>query len=877
MVYLFLGSYWAGVGFGDRANHAPWLQAAGFGIFLGLVTAWLLGRRTGTRIKSFSFPGAFALVAATVFLGFALGAWRLSVAHGRLEHAPEEYLGRFPVRLEGTVLREPETGGGRVRLVVRVETPSTSVPGDGDTPSAPGGFLVLLTADALPDPDLSRASAGRSSDKDASPGDLRDLSRLSYGDRILFTARLRQPRAAGNPGEFSYRNYLHSMNIAATGFLSEGRRVELISRGSGGGWLPRVALGLRSRAAATFERLLSREKAGLLESLIFGAKGRVAPDLREAFRKAGASHLLAVSGLHVGVVVGFLLLLARGLRLPGKSGAVMGMAGVLVYVLSTGAPPSALRAGLMTSAGLLAVLFGRRKDSHRFLGVSAQLLLLANPHLVFDTGFRLSFGATSGILWLAEPIRRLGRCLGPSRAVDLLARSVSVSVSAQLGVLPILMRDFGEVSPVSTLSNLFLVPLAGVLVPLGLLLGVVGPFVTWFGRILVPPVELLGGLFAGGARQFARLPFASLEAPYPSDLSVLAYYLCLPCIAVLSAPRGGSELPGLPWEASPREASQKRRGALVAVTAMAMLASVWWPIIQGLHPKLVVSFIDVGQGDSILVQAPGGGTMLVDAGGRPVSGVAGRIAPGQALEGFDVGEDIVVPFLRRAGVRRVDVAVATHPHEDHIQGLLAVLRWASVGTVLDGGQPEKSPSSRQFEEIIAQKRIPKLVAREGMTVRLGQDVEVEVLHPPGRLLAGTGSDVNNNSVVMRLVYRKTAVLLTGDLDYAGQAFLTRTSGELSGTVLKVPHHGSRNAMNKSFINRVHPRVAVIQVGPNSFEQPSQEVLDALWVYGSEVFRNDTDGAVIFHTDGRKFDVRGTRSRRRFGGEISEGNLRAAGE
>jgi competence protein ComEC len=251
---------------------------------------------------------------------------------------------------------------------------------------------------------------------------------------------------------------------------------------------------------------------------------------------------------------------------------------------------------------------------------------------------------------------------------------------------------------------------------------------------------------------------------------------------------------------------------------------------------LEITFLDVGQGDCILIRTPFRQHILVDGGGDSVY---------WQERGRNVGMTTVVPYLRHRGVRHIDLVISSHPHEDHLHGLLAVLEHFSVGMIIDSGQTHTSPTYRKYLELIMEKRIPYQRLRAGDQVLLRGGVSLSILHPH-QFLSGTGSDLNNNSLVIRLAYQGRSVLLTGDIDREGLEDLLKRGGLTPVDLVKVPHHGSRAALVPEFYQVVQPRHAVISVGRNSFGHPHPDVLGFLELSGITALRTDQEGAVSFY-------------------------------
>ena len=276
-----------------------------------------------------------------------------------------------------------------------------------------------------------------------------------------------------------------------------------------------------------------------------------------------------------------------------------------------------------------------------------------------------------------------------------------------------------------------------------------------------------------------------------------------------------------------------RERALLLILLAATIA-VWWLTWGELHRDLTITVFDVGQGDCILVQAPSGRTVLIDGGGMP----------GQEASGYDIGREVVVPGLMARGVREIDVLMVTHPDEDHIGGLAAVVEAVPVGMVLDPMLPCDSESYRRLYDEIEGRDLKAHRATEGQRLNLGDGIYADVLNPPEPRLADTGSDDNNNSVVLRLVYDDLSVLLAADIDRVGAMRMARLGDDVRSTILKVPHHGSPEPAAPEFLDAVKPELAVISVGAdNPYGHPSEEMLRELERVGAKIMRTNEMGAV----------------------------------
>ncbi len=731
---------------------------------------------------------------AAAILGAALAAGGLWYRINTLPPGPDTVAagaGR-DVTLSGTVVRPPTSSPDRLRFVVRAEQLLVR----GRSRRVTG--LVLVSS--------------------------RFRTPVHYGDILTVRGRLVRPPPAGNPGEFSYRDYLAAQGIHAQLITRPGTRLRVAGR-RGLNSIVAAAYAARVRMSSFFQRAMPGTEGALLMSLLLGDDGAVSDEMRETFRSAGLLHVLVVSGAQVGLMAGTVLWVARAVGLTHPLGAAAAGIAVAFFALMAGWVPSVARATIMTLAGLGAVLARRERDLVAALAVAALALLVSSPLLLFDAGFQLSFAATWSLIYLAPALSE--RMIRLPHAVRIL---LAMTVAAQLGVMPILATHFAQVSLAGFLANLVVVPLVGILVPLGFLCGIAGALAPPAGMVLAPALSPLVNAVVLAAEMFARLPAATVGVTPPSPITVAVCYLLL--AALVETLRGRIRL----------------RAATLPITATGAVAILLW--IQAASalapPRLSMTFLDVGQGDAIVIRAPSGRVMMIDGGGE----IEGRET------GFDIGARRVVPALRRMRVSQIDVLVLSHPHEDHAGGLVAVAENFRVGVVLDSGHPHPAPSYPRLLHLVDVRRIPYRVARRGLRIDLGGGARALVLHPEDPLISGSGSDANLNSIVLRLTYGGVSVLFTGDIEGLIETRLLDAGDEVRSTVLKVAHHGSRTSSRPEFLDAVAPQIAVISVGAwNPFGHPHPETLDALAAVGARIYRTDRHGAVTVETDGRHLWVR----------------------
>ncbi|MDH7479775.1 MAG: DNA internalization-related competence protein ComEC/Rec2, partial [Syntrophomonadaceae bacterium] len=574
------------------------------------------------------------------------------------------------------------------------------------------------------------------------------------------------------------------------------------------------------RVEENIRRELPPQQASYLAAVLFGDKSGLPAEELELYQRLGLAHVFSVSGLHLGFVLALSLLLARGLRLKGAGYFLFNLLSMLFYAAMVGFPPATMRALLMAALALGAYLFRREVNPLGGLALAGLVLLIGNPRLLFDAGFQLSFTATGGLVYLYPRLQVLAA--GWPRG----AQWLLLPLAAQLGILPLVAYYYGLVSPVSLFTNLVLVGLLGSIVMVGILSI---PFMWLF--------PLLGEhllLSAGALVQLADL-LTRLFNAVPGGV----WYVGAPSSGLVLLCYAAGVAWGEGWFARIKASGAKTMGAAAGLAAVAVLALLLYLVPSD---RLKVVFLDVGQGDSIIIVTPRGRSLLIDGGGRTP----------EAEGYFDVGSRIVLPYLRREGIGRLDLLVNTHPHDDHLDGLYSLVESVPVEQVLVSAASVDHPKTQSLLSRCSARGIAWSGVKRGDYLELEPGLRLEVLHP-GPSLVNPG-DENENSLVLRLVYRETAFLFTGDLDGQGMGEILRSGMTLGSQVFKVPHHGSALGLNEEFLGQVGAEVGVISVGSNHFGHPAPEVLRFWQESCRPLFRTDQKGAIIVTSNGKKLWV-----------------------
>ncbi|HZJ07476.1 MAG TPA: ComEC/Rec2 family competence protein [Nocardioidaceae bacterium] len=618
----------------------------------------------------------------------------------------------------------------------------------------------------------------------------RDWRRIALGSRLVVEGRLSPP---------------DGRDLAAV--ISTSRDPTVV--GSPGDLLDAAAT-VRGgiRAAVGPVRI---EERTLIPALVVGDDQQMPADLVEDFQVSGLTHLSAVSGTNLTLVVGFVLILARWAGVRARGLVLIGALGVVGFVILARTEPSVVRAAAMGSVALIGMGSNGREKGVRALGVAVFGLLLFDPWLAMSLGFVLSALATAGILFFAPPWRdALMRWL--PRWV---AEGVSVPLAAQLVCTPVIAAISDQVSLVAVVANMLVAPAVGPATVLGLVGGLL--------MLVADPVGLLCGRLAGWcawwivsvAQQGARMPTAAVDWS-AGWLSITM--LCLLCLACALA--------------MPRLLARRRWSLLVAllmlVAVVRPMPTIGWP-----PPDWVMVACDVGQGDGVVLNGGHGSVLVVDTGPDPA---------------------VIDRCLDRLGVERVPAVVLTHFHADHVAGLSGVVSGREVGEIAVTALEEPAAAAAEVAAWGQGEGVPVRVPVFGEMRRLG-DLTWQVIGP-SRVPASDGhgedsSDANNASVALLVAVRGARILLAGDMEPEAQRLMSRTIGQLGVDVLKVPHHGSRY-QDEAFLSQLGARLAVISVGEgNDYGHPAPETIRLLQHLGMLVRRTDESGDIaVVVDDGR---------------------------
>jgi len=689
-----------------------------------------------------------------------------------------------------------------------------------------------------------------------------DAPNLSTGDRIVFWGRIRSIRNFSNPGGFDYQRYMAFKKVWGSAYVSA-YKLTLIEKKSGKG-LGAIISGARHRMSNLIDQIGDKEQQGVLKALIVGDRNAISPELRKAFNRVGAGHLLAISGLHIGIVATASFLFFKWmlshirfflLNAWTKKGAVvLSIVPVLVYGLLSGMSPSTQRAVIMVIVFLMAFLFEREHDLINTLAMAAMMILIVHPPSVFSISFQFSFAAVLAIIYglsRLPPLWSSGQ--NRARKQKWLKAAIKLyyffmtSFFAVIGTLPLVMHYFNQVSLVGLPANVIFIPLIGfVVVPLGIM------------AVFIYPLTVSGALVclkAGSAvleyvikiiNLISGWTFAAIKTITPNYLEIFCFYVLFWALLNLKSVQIRPPLALNKDRSSQLKNSIQKPMVIVALLTVLMFSADvgYWFFQRYWRDDLRVTMIDVGHGNASLLELPNGYNVLIDGGGFSDNRV------------FDVGASIVAPFLWQKKIRTIDSIVLSHPNSDHLNGLIYIAENFHVKNVWTNHETANTYGYQMFMETIKKNNIQMPAYNKITGVHDINGVHIDVLYPPGDFIEKkeieTWRNLNNNSLVLKISFGATTFLFPGDIKARAEYELISTAGDkLKSTVLLAPHHGSKTSSTKPFLEKVTPEVVVISSRWKSrFGLPHPLVLKRYKATGCRVLETAHNGAVSMRTDGR---------------------------
>ena len=612
-----------------------------------------------------------------------------------------------------------------------------------------------------------------------------------------------------NIGLFNNKKYLQKEGIC--GVIIADYQSGIVSYKCSDRLIKQTSYAIKTSIEDRFKDYVSDTSFQILKGILFGDISGIEEDQYKTFQDCGTIHIFAVSGYNIWLLYFVLFNLFFFLKHNLKIKTIIIILLLCLYTIMSGGSPSVVRAFIMICIILVGKLLKKETDPLTSLALAAILILLFNPLQILDIGFQLSFICIISIILLLPVLKKIKMPVH-NRVVD----AVLMTLSIQIGILPVTLYYFNSFPVFSILANLIIVPLVSILTILGIVICILS--FTWASAAAITGliIDFICSNVLDITNIISKIPYSNLNIITPNIIVIFLYYLVVGAIFKLIVIKD----------------RYKR-----AVNYLVIVSLISYTIYGLIPTDLQISFIDVGQGDSILISTPDRKHILIDGGGKLQN----------SYSSIDIGQDIVKPYLYKHGINKLDMVISTHGHEDHINGLISLMDSIRIDKFIKSQYNSFQGYDKVNKRFVLDKS--KIInTGEGDIIQAGKYVRLYVLNP------GVGMyDENDSSIVIKLEYKNFSALFTGDISTNIEKKLT--SYDIKSDVIKIPHHGSITSLDNDFINKVNPKIAAICVGQNNYGHPSQITINKIVEKKIKLYRTDKSGEIIITTDGKNIRIK----------------------
>lgn len=644
---------------------------------------------------------------------------------------------------------------------------------------------------------------------------------LKPGYNISTAGTFSEGRSQRNPGEFNFKNYLHSIGISGILTTYKAEDVKILDNRIN--YFNNIIHQIRVYLGNQIESLHLPLSSGFIKGLLLSDRSEIDYDSKIQFINTGVIHVLSVSGLHVAYVAMIFIICFGRLSLYLRS--ILTILGLILFMFITNSPVPVVRSVVMASVIITTFLLNRTTNVINSLAISALAILLISPDELFSPSFQLSFAAVFGMAAITPPITDYIHSLKlKSTAIKYLLLFFAVSFGAQAGTLPLTLYYFGKLSIISFIANLFIVPVTGMIIAIAFFTLIINPISHWLAYVYAFVNDYLTVVTFAFIKSAGEFSFSFARIHHFSILNAVTSTLLLAAGMIL-------------WRKF-----NSRTAKLGLIIFLILNIYVYSRIDDNdLMPANVLSvmMIDVGQGDSFLIKFPDGKTALIDAGNADIY--------------FDNGERVLLPLLEHLDIESIDYGFVSHIDSDHYAGFIAILDKNKVKMIFKPELDSTLDKDVRFEKYLHKKGVQISYYKKGF-MEIG-GTRFYILNEPTDKTY-TALSTNDKSGIFKLVYGNTSFLFTGDLEKDGENYFTnKYSNFLQSDVLKVGHHGSKTSTSNEFYRKVNPKISLVSAGfKNKFGHPAFEVLERLQNNVSNIIRTDLSGASILQSDGDSIKI-----------------------
>lgn len=631
---------------------------------------------------------------------------------------------------------------------------------------------------------------------------------LEYGDIITFNGVYNKPNVQRNYGGYDYSLYLKTQNIYGT---FDGSQIELKSKNKGS-FIQRGIISFKEYIKGILKENLGEDEAELCIGLVIGDRTNLAKDIQEDFKTSNLTHMLAVSGSHFVYIILAVTYINKFLKRK-RLGQILMIIVIILFMNLTGNTGSVVRSGIMASLGIIASIIHRKSDIWNNMAIAMLIQIILNPYIIFDVGVQLSYGGVIGIVAFNKVVTNSIEQLS-HKINNYIKESISVTISANIVIIPIMMYTFNTISLSFVISNLLAGAILGIIVlyafALILLYMVLHNFIFPLFIILNLMLKILIYI----AHICSLIPFSKIYVVTPNLILIILFYLFLYLLVK---------------KQKSRILSKK---TIAFFTIAIIILNFIYPVLTSKRDNLEINFIDVGQGDSTLIRVSNK-TILIDGGGSSYG------------ETFDVGEQTLFPYLLDRGINTIDYVIVSHFDSDHCQGLNFIMENMKVKNAIISSLGQESNEYDTFLSLAKKQNTNLIYVKKGDIIKIG-DCTIKILFPNNEPI--TDNEKNNNAIVFKFLWKNISILFTGDIEEKAEnkilSLYSDNLEELKSTILKVAHHGSKTSTTKPFLEAVKPQIALIGVGEdNNFGHPNSGVIERLESIGCEIYRTDKYGEI----------------------------------
>lgn len=668
---------------------------------------------------------------------------------------------------------------------------------------------------------------------------------LKYGDKIYIKAEYTKPSTKRNFGGFDYSSYLKSINVYGT---LKAEEIRMISENNVN-MISLLSNKVKLKITDNINKLMPEKYSSIFLGLILGDTKNIEESIQNSFKIANISHVLAISGMHITyIILGVELILKK--ILGKRKTRIVTLFILIIYMFITGFSPSIVRASIMGILVIISKLIYRKNDIYTSIAFSLLILLIYNPFLITNVGLQLSYLGTIGIIVFNKNIYNFFRNIKIKNKkikyrinrkiillVDNVKQILSVTFSAQIMILPILLYHFNMLGIYFFISNLLVSVIIGPIIIIGFICVIIS-FISIEIAKFFSGVVLLGIKILIFISEVSNLPFSKIYISTPRVWQIIIYYIFILIVNIiynafsLKNPNYTEIRVKNLFSLMKYKLNQNKKKIVKVILFFSILI-----FIYNIIPKnLKIHFVDVGQGDCTFIVTPCNKTILIDGGGS-------------TSKEYNVGESVVLPYILDRGYTKIDYLFISHFDQDHVGGILTILEELKIGKIFISKQIENSENYQKFLSIVKDKKINVKIVKQGDKIKIEKNLYFDILWPIEEQIQE--NVLNNNALVFKLQYNDFSMLFTGDIEEIAEEKILTLYGKnvekLKSTVLKIAHHGSKTSTTEEFLKVVNPKICLIGVGENNmFGHPADEIIKRLEEFGLQIFRTDENGEISIY-------------------------------